>query len=129
MKQILPPLPPRLESATRAAAETLTAIAHAEGLELGSPDGAARPHLHTILYLLRDRCVQAEREPQPALGDQLITATEIAAALETIAQQMISDQTYDLAGYNPSWFIDAALVVERLGQEAKSCPPSNWGEL
>jgi len=117
MKQALPSLPPRLQSAVLAAAETLTAIAHDEGLDLGGPRGEATPHLHTILYTLRERCVQAELEPQPCPGDQLISPAEIAAVLETIARQMVSDDTYDLVGRNPSWFTDAALVVERLAQE------------
>jgi len=117
MKQILPTLPPRLESATLAAADTLTAIAHAEGIRLGGPRGEGLPHLHTILYTLRERCVQVEQEPQPYLGDQLITPIEIATVLETIAQVMMSEDISDLAGYNPSWFIDAALVVDRLAQE------------
>ena len=34
--------------------------------------------------------------------------------METIAQMLISDETYDFVGRNPSWFKDAALVVERM---------------
>ncbi len=118
MKQALPTLPARLESAVLAAADTLTAIAHDEGIELGGLRGEARPHLHTILYVLRNRCVEAEREPQPYLGDQTITPAEIASVLETVAQVMMSEGIEELAGCNPSWFTDAAVVVERLAQAA-----------
>lgn len=118
MKQALPPLSPRLESAVLAAADTLAAIAHSEGIELGGRQGEAMPKLLTILYMLRERCIQAELEPQPYLGDLLITPAEIAAVLEAIAELLISDGSCELAGRNPSWFNDAARVVERLAQEA-----------
>ena len=71
----------------------------------------------TILYLLRERCVEAELEPQPYLGDTIITLSEIATVLETIAHILISDETYDLADRNPSWFMDAANVLERIARE------------
>lgn len=114
----LPPLPPRLQSAALAAAENLAFIAAAEDIQLGGPQGEATPHLITLLYTVRERCVAAEREPQPYLGDALITPQEIAAVLETIALLLQSDETYELAGRNPSWYSDAARVVEWLGQEA-----------
>jgi hypothetical protein len=116
MSQALPPVPPRLHSAALAAAEHLTAIAHSEGIELGGLGGEALPHLITLLYVIRERCVEAEREPQPWLGDQAITPGEIAGVLETIAQVMMSDGNYNLARHNPGWFTDAARVVEQLGQ-------------
>src|SRR5262245_39704678 len=109
----LPDLPPRLKSAVLAA-ENLTAIAHSEGIELDDQKGEATPHLVSILYHLREGCRAAEREPQPWLGDQTITLSEIASVLETIAQTMVSDGQYELAGRNPSWFTDAATVIERL---------------
>lgn len=112
----LPQLPPRLESAVLATAEHLTAIAHAEGIELGGKRGKALPHMEAILDLLHERCVEAELEPQPWLMDQLITPAEIASVLETIAQVMMSDEVMELAGHNPSWFRDAAAVVERVGR-------------
>jgi hypothetical protein len=37
--------------------------------------------------------------------------------LESIAQMLVSDGTMEFVGRNPSWFADAAAVVERLGQE------------
>jgi hypothetical protein len=114
MKQALPDLPPRLKSAVLAAAENLTAIAYDEGVQLGGPDGEALPHLITILYLMRETCVAEEKQPQPYLGDQLIAPQDIASTLETIAQILISEGIYDFAGHNPSWFTDAALVVERM---------------
>ena len=119
MKQALPNLPPRLKAAVLAAADNLTALAHSEGLELGGQRGEALPPLLTMLYLLRERCVAAELELQPWLGDQTITPAEIATVLETIRQLMVSDGWEELAGHNPSWFSDAALVVERLGQGAQ----------
>jgi hypothetical protein len=99
-----------------AAAEHLTAIAHSEGINLGGPRGEALPHLITLLYIIRERCVEFEREVQPWLGDEAITVGEIATMLETIAQLLISDEVYDFAGHNPSWFADAARVVEWMGQ-------------
>jgi hypothetical protein len=117
MNQALPPLPPRLHSAALAAAEHLTAIAHSEGIELGGLRSEALPHLITLLYTIRERCVEAEREPQPWLGDRAITPGEIAGVLETIAQLMISDGTHNLAGHNPSWFTDAARIVEHLSHD------------
>lgn len=110
----LPDLPPRLKSAVLAAAENLAAIAHSEGIELSDSRNEATPHLISILYHLRDGCKAAEKEPQPWVGDQLIYPGEIAAVLETIAQTMMSDAQYELAGRNPSWFRDAALVIERM---------------
>ncbi|MCG3212575.1 MAG: hypothetical protein FOGNACKC_06245 [Anaerolineae bacterium] len=112
----LPPLPPRLQSAALAAAENLAFIAADEGIQLGGPHGEATPHLVTLLYTVRECCVAAEREPRPYLGDTLITAQEIAAVLETIALLLQSDGSYELAGRNPSWFSDAALLVERLAR-------------
>lgn len=117
MQQALPPLPPRLHSAALAAADNLTAIAHAEGIELGGERGEALPHLVTLLYTIRERCVQAEREPQPLLMDAMITPAEIATVLETIGHWMVSEGTGEMAGHNASWFMDAAAVVERLVQK------------
>ena len=74
----------------------------------------ALPHLITILYLLRERCVEAELEPQPYLGNTIITLNEIATVLETIGHILVSDEAHDLADRNPSWFMDAANVVERI---------------
>ncbi|MCG3207184.1 MAG: hypothetical protein FOGNACKC_00784 [Anaerolineae bacterium] len=112
----LPPLPPRLQSAALAAAENLAFIAADEAVQLGGPHGEATPHLVTLLYIIRERCVAAELEPRPYLGDVLITPQEIAAVLETIALLLQSDGSYELAGRNPSWFSDAALLVERLAR-------------
>ena len=114
MTHALPQLPPRLQAATLAAADNLTAIAHSEGLELGGKRGEALPHLITILYTIRERCVQMEREPQPWMMDRMITPTEIATVLETIAHWMVSEGMEELADHNASWFSDAALVVERM---------------
>jgi hypothetical protein len=110
----LPPLPPRLQAATLASADNLTAIAHSEDVQLGGKNGEALPHLVTILYTIRERCVQAEIEPQPYLGDQLITPQEIAAVLESISHWMVGEEVYELVGLNPSWFTDAAAVVEQM---------------
>lgn len=115
-RHTLPDLPPRLDSALRAAAETLTAIAHDEGLELSGPEGQTGDYLVTMMYLLQQRCLAAEREPQPYLSDETITPQEIAAMLETIGHMLMSDETMEFAGRNPSWFLDAARVVERLAQ-------------
>ena len=69
----LPPLPPRLQSAALAAAENLAFIAADEEVQLGGSSGAATPHLITLLFTIRERCVAAEQEPRPYLGDALIT--------------------------------------------------------
>lgn len=114
----LPPLPPRLQSAALAAAENLAFIAADEDIRLGGSQGEAMPHLITLLFTIRERCVAAERESRPHLGDALITPQEIAAVLETIALLLQSDETYEFAGRNPSWFSDAARVVEWLGQQS-----------
>ena len=50
----LPQLPPRLKAATLAAADTLTAIAHSDGVELTKTNGAAKDPPITILYVLRE---------------------------------------------------------------------------
>ena len=63
-KHSLPQLPPRLKAATLAAADNLTAIAHSDGVELTDTDGAAKDPLITVLYMLGERIVQAEREVQ-----------------------------------------------------------------
>ncbi len=116
-KQILPKLPPRLHSAVLAAADNITAIAHSEDIELGNERGVSTPYLHTILYMIREQCVQNELKLQPHLDDQLITLGEIVVVLETIGQILMSDETYELAGRNPSWFMDAANLLERLDRE------------
>jgi hypothetical protein len=108
----LPKLPPRLEGATLAAADNLAAIAAAEGLALAGERGEALPHLVTILYILRERCAQARPEPRP--NDRLIEPGEVGAVLEFIGQWMVSEGMEELAGYNASWFKDAAGVVEQL---------------
>ena len=108
----LPKLPPRLEAATLAAAENLTAIAATEGLALVGERGEALPHLVTILYIVRERCAQARPKPRP--NDRLIEPGEIAAVLEFIGQWMVSEGMEELIGYNASWFKDAAGVVEQL---------------
>lgn len=108
-------LPPRLKAATLAAADNLAALAHSEGLKLGGPRGGALPDLEAILYLIKERCIQAEQESLPGLGDQTITPAEIATVLETIAQVMVSEEMTEFVGYNASWFSDAADVVERIG--------------
>lgn len=38
--------------------------------------------------------------------------------LETVGQLMVSEGMEELAGYNASWFKDAAEVVELLGEVA-----------
>lgn len=114
----LPKLPPRLEAATLATADNLAAIAATERLALVGERGEALPHLVTILYILRERCAQARLEPRP--NDRLIELGEIAAVLEFIGQWMVSEGMEELAGYNASWFKDAAGVVEQLA--------AMWGE-
>ena len=64
----LPGLPPRLKAAVLAAAESITAIAHSEGIELGDQKGEATPHLISILYHRRDACKAAELEPHAGLA-------------------------------------------------------------
>ncbi len=118
-KHSLPQLPPRLHSATLAAADHLTAIAHSEDIQLTEANGAAKEHLVTILYMFRERVAQSEQQLQPHLGDQLISPQDIATVLETIATLLVSDGTMELAGHNPSWFDDAARVIERLAQERR----------
>ena len=108
----LPQLPPRLHAATLASAENLTAIAHSEGIELGDKDGVSTPHLHTILYLLRNRCIEAEQELQPWLGDRMIELSQIATVLGTLGHFIISEWLDELVGHNASWFMDAARVIE-----------------
>jgi hypothetical protein len=68
---------------------------------------------------MAERCHQAQHRPQPWLGDQLITPAEIAAVLEAIAQLLVSDDTMEFVGRNPSWFADGGAVVGRLGQEGE----------
>lgn len=110
LRPVLPTLPPRLHAATLAAADTLATIAAAEGLALVGERGEAAPPLLTILYTLRERCALARPEPEP--GDRLIEPEEIAAVLELVGQWLISEGIEDLAGYNASWFKDAAAVVD-----------------
>ncbi len=117
MKHNLPSLPPRLHSATLAAADNLTVIAHSEDVQLTEPNGAAKDSLVTILYIFREQVAQTERQSQPYLGDELITPADIASVLETIANALVSDGTIELAGHNPSWYSDAATVIERLAQK------------
>jgi hypothetical protein len=112
----LPDLPPRLKSATLAAAENLAAIAHSEGLELGDPQGEATPHLATLLYYFRQRCKDSKLEPQPVLVDKFIPPQEIAAVLETIARMMVSEGIEEFTGHDSNWFTNAALVVEQMVQ-------------
>lgn len=112
LRPALPALPSRLQSATLAAADNLATIAAAEGLTLVGERGEAAPHLLTILYTLRERCALAQSEARP--GDQRIEPAEIAAVLELLGQWMVSEGIEDLAGYNASWFKDAARVVEQL---------------
>lgn len=113
MRSALPSLPPRLQAATLAAADNLAAIAAAEGVALVGGRGEAAPHLLTILYTLRERCALARSEPR--LGDRLIEPAEVAAVLEFVGQWMVSEGIEELAGYNASWFKDAAGVVEQVG--------------
>jgi hypothetical protein len=117
-RQTLPPLPPRLNSATLAAADHLARLAAAENIPLAGERGQALPHLVTILYLIRERCaaVQGQARPEPS-GGQTITVEEIAAVLETIGRIMVSEGWPELAGRNASWFGDAAGVVEMMEQE------------
>lgn len=115
--QKLPDLPPRLKSAVLAAADNITAIAHSEGIALTETNGAAKEPLITILYMLRERIAQVEREVQPYLGDQFITLSDIATVLETITHILISEGIYDFAGHNPSWYSDAANLLEQIAQE------------
>jgi hypothetical protein len=44
----------------------------------------------------------------------LIKPSEIAAVLETIAAEMVSDNVDELAGHNASWYLDAANVVKQM---------------
>ena len=116
-KHSLPQLPLRLHAATLASAENLAAIAHSEGIELGDKDGVSTPHLHTILYLMRDRCIEAELELQPWLGDKWIELSEIATVLETLGHMIVSEGLDELAGHNASWYMDAARVIELTAQD------------
>ncbi len=109
----LPHLPPRLNSATLAAADNLAAIAAAEGLDLVGERGEALPHLITVLYVIRERCAQVQGQVEPE-GGGTITAAEIAEVLETVGQVMVSEGLAEMAGRNASWFKDAAGVVEEL---------------
>lgn len=109
-----PPEPGQATPAsTLAAADNLAAIA-AEGVPLGGERGEALPYLITILYTLRERCIQAQLTP--VLAGLAIEPGEIAAVLETIAEVMVSDGVREMAGVNASWFKDAARVVEMMGQ-------------
>ena len=112
----LPDLPPRLKSAVLAAADNITAIAHSEGIAMSGERGEATEYLLTIIYLMRERCFHVEHELQPYLGDQLITLSEIATVLETIGQIMRSDENFDFADHNPSWFMDAANLLEQIAE-------------
>ena len=75
---ILPNLPPRLQSATIAAADHLATLAAAENITLAGERGQALPHLVTILYIIRERCaqVQGQARPEPG-GGQTITVAEV----------------------------------------------------
>jgi hypothetical protein len=106
----LPKLPPRLEAATLAAADNLAAIAAAEGILLGGERDETLPHLITILYLLRERCVKTPTRSAPVL----IEPVEIATVLETISQYLVSEGIKELAGHNASWYRDAAASVETI---------------
>jgi hypothetical protein len=110
----LPELPPRLKSATLASAENLTAIAHSEGIKLADKRLKPLPHLETMLYLIREGCIDVEKGLTLYLGNQWIKPSEIAAVLETIAAEMVSDNVEELAGHNASWYLDAANVVEQM---------------
>lgn len=70
--------------------------------------------LESVAELKREQCALSERESQPSLNDQSTSLAEITTVLETIGHILISDENYDLAGHNPSWFMDAANVLERM---------------
>ncbi len=110
----LPQLPPRLNSATLAAADHLATLAAAENITLAGERGQALPHLVTILYTIRERCAQARPEPS---GGQTITVEEVAEVLETIGHVMVSEGISELVGRNASWFGDAAGVVDDIRKE------------
>jgi len=46
-----------------------------------------------------------------------LTLSEIADALDTLADVMVSDRMDELVGYNVSFWRDAALVLRRLDEE------------
>ena len=48
-----------------------------------------------------------------------LTLTEIADALDTLADVMLSDRTEDLAGHNASFWRDAAVCLRRLDDECR----------
>jgi hypothetical protein len=110
----LPELPPRLKSATLASAENLTAIAHSEGIKLADKGRNPLPHFETVLHLILEGCIDVEQGAELHLGNQWIKPSEIAAVLETIAAEMVSDDVEEMAGHNASWYLDAANVVEQL---------------
>ena len=88
-KHSLPQLPPRLYAATLASAENLTAIAHSEGIELGDKKGISTPHLHTILYLIRDRCIEA-------YGVEYTESTVTVLTLQFILDRLDCPKEFDL---------------------------------
>jgi hypothetical protein len=108
IQKTLPALPPRLLSATIAAAEQLAAIARAEGIELIGGCGQSLPHLITMLFVIRERIFQGQIEAAP---DSTITPGEVATVLETIAQVMDSEGMDELAGHNARWYRDAAGIM------------------
>jgi hypothetical protein len=63
---------------------------------------------------MREGCIDVEKGLTLYLGDQWIKPTEIAAVLETIAAEMVSDGKEELAGHNASWYLDAANVIEQM---------------
>jgi len=48
------------------------------------------------------------------LGNPWITPSKIAAMLETIAAEVVSDDVEERAGHHASWYLDAANVVEQM---------------
>lgn len=102
-----------LPSAAIATAEHLAAIAKAEGITLAGDRGQVLPELAAVLYLIRVRCEQVQNlvEEVPA---STITPSEIATVLETISQVMVSEGIKELAGYNASWYKDAAAIDEQI---------------
>ena len=115
----LPKLPPLVESATRAAAEEITAALASVGLSPTEDDGTPSPFLYSILYLLKKRCLEVVDKDWLSKGDELITLTEVATVLETLGQVMVSEDTIELLERNASWYKDAADRVTKAERDLK----------
>jgi len=109
----LPPLPPDVHQTIAIAADAIAAALAQAGLPLVRADGAPSPELYSVLYLLKLLVLDAPDIERPPDQRYPIALREIAVVLETIGQVMISEGMADWAGYNASWYADAADMVER----------------